>query len=434
MILGLKRKRTKGLAAKDIPGFAKWISAEVYVDDKIAEACVESLALKMVGYSEWINEAMKDVSEGDGNLLESPVKNTYVSRELRQREVEVMKETTSLMTDKTEEAEFNDSFELISRDIRKSYAAKQRESIKTAEDEIKELSKLIDGDAGLFSDEDEEDIMNEDDVDVFDKIEVAQVHKTKTVSPIKFSEMPKIEPLTLRKKKKKVVEKEREQEDENKKEMEREMEKQEEEEKVVYKKVFSDTDRVIEKEKEKEKGREEAVLKLNPLPNTFFSTTGDTSIDEPTIKVKRIRPAKVAQGATTTTTATAPSTTPSHSTRLTSMLPSAGGSIPLAKRRLKSDAGSDFFGSTGTYAAINDAATTATTPLVHTLSLSHRSPRKSQRPSRLPLRVSQPALASSPVKLPWTHPIRLKAQLRRQQQPGVNATGVFGPVPPLPDL
>lgn len=411
MILGLKRKRRTGLDARDIPGFAKWISAEVYVDDKIAEGCVESLALKMVGYSEWINDAIKDICEGDGNLLQSPVKDKSPIRELRQREVEVIRETTSLMTDKTGEMEtdFNDSFELISRDIRRSYAAKQRESIKTAEDEIKELSKLIDGDAGLFTDEEDEGVVPDEDVDVFDKIEVAQVHKIKTVSPIKFSEMPRIEPLTLRKKKKKVIEK------------------------VV--------DKVSERGKVKrvDSKREETELKLNPLPNTFFTRVGDTSIDEPTIKVKRVRPKAISvtpmseiqtpnksvQTITSVTTA-ASTATATTTTTTTSTTPSAmTGNIPLAKRRLKSDADTAIATTTAT------TTTTTTTPLLHTLTLGHKSPRRSQRPSRLPLRVSH---GSSPVKVPWTHPVRLKAQLRRQQEGGIDPVAIFGPVPPLPDL
>lgn len=420
MILGLKRKRRTGLDSKDIPGFAKWISAEVYVDDKIAEGCIESLALKMVGYSDWINDAMKDICEGDGNLLESPVKDKSPMRELRQREVEVIRETTSLMTDKTGDGEtdFNDSFELISRDIRRSYAAKQRESIKTAEDEIKELSKLIDGDAGLFSDD--EDVESgavfaaDEDVDVFDKIEVAQVHKIKAVSPIKFSEMPRIEPLTLRKKKKKVIEK------------------------------------VVEKVAEREKRaddvskREENVLKLNPLPNTFFTRAGDTSFDEPTIKVKRVRPAAMtltplsdaqtpnkSVRTTATVTSTTAITTTATTTTTTTTPGNTTGNIPLAKRRLKSDAGSEFASTVAGTTAATTASTT-TTPLLHTLSLAHKSPRKSQRPSRLPLRVSHGL--SSPVKLPWTHPARLKAQLRRQTHGTIDPTTVFGPVPPLPDL
>lgn len=258
-MLGLKaaagRKQRSQLHPKDIPGFSKWITSEVYIEDKIAESSLESLALNMVKNIEWINEAMNEinetvVSEDEGEqvlsdavlqandnsllLLKSPKRIINQSssplKEVRKREIEVIKNTTTLVLENpvVEESKVmdhtaaDDSFELIKRDIRKSFASKQKavdemmipslnsklDEIKTAEDEIKELSRLLDN----VSDEHSSDGDLTIEFDKLEKIELSQIKRRPTdlneyKSPIKFSEMPMIEPLTLGSSRKKSMKK-----------------------------------------------------------------------------------------------------------------------------------------------------------------------------------------------------------------------------------
>lgn len=256
-MLGLKaaarRKNRSQLSPKDIPGFSKWITSEVYIEDKIAESSLESLALNMMKNIEWINEAMNDindtvVSEDDDHeeilndivlqtndnsllLLKSPKRiideSSSPLKEVRKREIEVIKNTTTLVLDNAMVEEprvvsnnvVDDSFELIKRDIRKSFASKQKAAevppsniqiskMKTAEDEIKELSRLLDNVSDANSSDGDLTI----EFDKLEKIELSQIKKKPAViteykSPIKFSEMPMIEPLTLGSSRKKSMKK-----------------------------------------------------------------------------------------------------------------------------------------------------------------------------------------------------------------------------------
>jgi hypothetical protein len=399
---GRKNRRPEDtVKPKDIPGFSKWITSEVYIEDKIAESSLEQLALSMIENIEWINEAMNDImNKSSGieeekeeeekkveeeeekeeekekekaynanNAIESPIGNhknhKMVSakrkegnllkessnddqnivlktadnsflllksprrireqtsspiREVRKRELELIRDTTLLVLDKNpytntklidntgkiEEDSEDDSFELIKRDIRKSFAAKQKvvtddkrqnditvetkiiplkndgtaKKIKTPEDEIKELSRLIDGASdGLFSGSNDEDLSIE--LDKLEKIELSQVKRGTVVSeyksPIKFSEMPTIEPLILGSSRKKSI----------KKSLipRRKADKVQSANTTVntpHKKesVFSDIQHIENKKDSIQ------TFQLKPLPNDMFST-GNTSIDEPTIKLDR---------------------------------------------------------------------------------------------------------------------------------------------------
>ncbi|GAV29147.1 hypothetical protein PMKS-002627 [Pichia membranifaciens] len=414
---------------KDIPGFSKWITSEVYIEDKIAESSLEQLAMNMIENIEWINEAIHDVTsnvtgislsdeevdeevktdlenkdfndedhhsensdkdqhgrkEGKRSedillrtadnsilLLKSPRRireqKSSPIQQIRRREIELIKDTTALILDskdhdtsvrnaerketimrreveiKMEEADamdepmlnLEDSFELISRDIRKSFAAKQKTTamqehgaekqeahgkeevfeydeepykdicrdaavtnaantksslkksssaeplpnpkMKSPEDEIKELSRLIDGvNDDLLSDAEDEDLSIE--LDKLEKIELSQLKRKPTLqeykSPIKFSEMPMIEPLTL--------------ESSRKKSMRKTLDQQ----KQLLSARKSNSHRssntqmtTIFDEDVGKRRRESHNFQLNPLPNEMFSV-GNTSVDEPTIKLDR---------------------------------------------------------------------------------------------------------------------------------------------------
>lgn len=414
---------------KDIPGFSKWITSEVYIEDKIAESSLEQLAMNMIENIEWINEAVYDVTsnvtgislsdeevdeevksdlknkdsddedhhsknnakeqggrergkESDDILLRTADNSILLLKsprrireqksspiqQVRRREIELIKDTTALVLGskdyetslrrtereedslrpnvvvKTEEAEeidepmlnLEDSFELISRDIRKSFAAKQKTTamqeflpekreeqekedafknedepyndirtdfgtsnaaytkssskksssaeplhnpkVKSPEDEIKELSRLIDGvNDDLLSDAEDEDLSIE--LDKLEKIELSHLKKKPTLqgykSPIKFSEMPMIEPLTL--------------ESSRKKSMRKTLEQQ----RQLFSARKSNSHRssntqmtTIFDEDGSKRTRESHTFQLNPLPNEMFSV-GNTSVDEPTIKLDR---------------------------------------------------------------------------------------------------------------------------------------------------
>jgi hypothetical protein len=326
---------------QDVPGFAKWIAAEVYIEDTMAESALETLSLKMVENIEWINEAVADVMSNTGKLVEEPVEaqrdeeqneegklneeerndtlgegdhhmpdipdaspqdedillettsNSFLLlksprkirnhssspiKEARKREFEILKNTTTMIlemddnrralqgdtTSITGDAKLldddrEDSFELISKGIRKSYAAKQNPAVphpkerelktaavedaqvvssarektpskfidnpklRRAEEEIKELSRLIEGvDVGLSSEDDEGNLTIE--IERLEKIELAGRSRSRTFGevqtdneldsvekdhkpPIKFSEMPMIEPLTIGSTRKKSLKK-----------------------------------------------------------------------------------------------------------------------------------------------------------------------------------------------------------------------------------
>lgn len=414
-MLGLKgattrnrgRKTNDTVKPKDIPGFSKWITSEVYIEDKIAESSIEQLALNMIENIEWINEAMYDVTSNvsilstlpeseplgecknddevsakevhnlpnekpdikpnlyseenfDENnnedsedivlrtadnsilLLKSPrrIQNSSPIQQVRKREIEIIKNATNLVLEGPETQHnvdhvvpldtlnIDDSFELISKDIRKSFAAKQKSTVigsneevnqqdtesetrksntmsnpisitkntsaksssvepvttgkkvKSPEDEIKELSRLIDGvDDNLLSE-------NEDDLDFeiekLDKIELYQLPRRSKIqeykSPIKFSEMPLIEPLTLESSRKKSMRKTLDRQKINNMKTRQ------------HEKISNQSNTTIFNENKnsdnQQRRRESRVFQLQPPPNEVFSN-GDNSIDEPTIKLNR---------------------------------------------------------------------------------------------------------------------------------------------------
>lgn len=402
------KKEVKG---RDIPGFSKWITFEVYVEDKLAINSLENVALNAIDHVNWINGAMdeiinNDLSEGiededmedikkdnDINdksmlLLKSPRNVNRSTSPSRQREIELIKDTATLVLDDTvrefqrdgydiendeetnkenatedgieeeegeeeeeeeeeveeeqadlyEEKDNNieessspnrpiltnpdDSFELIKRDIRKSFAAKQKiqsvlesemdtqavpllektSDIKAAEDEIKELSRLIE----RVSDVDDEHDINGQRIqdesageeenfsiefDKLEKIEVSDIKNKSTVykSPIKFSEMPTIEPLTIG--------------SERKKSLKRSIRKVKSGSTTPSVSGFSNTEptsinstksgSTIKKAStismsifDENSNNKSKQLDLKPLPNAQFSA-GNTSMDEPTIKLNR---------------------------------------------------------------------------------------------------------------------------------------------------
>lgn len=415
-----KGRRNDTVNPKDIPGFSKWITSEVYIEDKIAESSLEQLTLNMIENIEWINEAMNDVTsnitgvslsdaeaendeeeadlqnkeinfenkqsekdqkdvntdearEGDDILLRTAdnsillLKSPRRIREqksspiqhVRRRELELIKDTTALVlnlqrTDenqnhdigrnaaidnkievKREEVEdFNlpmgnldDSFELISRDIRKSFAAKQKTTVKqtsdeegindngtgkaakelqksgsaanptgtkssltkssssepppnrkmkSPEDEIKELSRLIDGvNDDLLSDAEDEDLSIE--LDKLEKIELSQLNRKPTIqeykSPIKFSEMPMIEPLTLESSRKKSL----------RRTMDQQKQQNSRRKSNSHRSSTTQVTTIFDEDSGK---RRSYTFQLNPLPNEMFSV-GNTSVEEPTIKLDR---------------------------------------------------------------------------------------------------------------------------------------------------
>ena len=411
---------------KDIPGFSKWITSEVYIEDKIAESSLEQLAMNMIENIEWINEAIHDVTSNVTGIslsdeeVDEKVKNELENKDfddedhhsensdkdqhgrkeikgsddillrtadnsilllksprrireqksspiqqIRRREIELIKDTTALVLDSKdhnaslrnserketttrreviEEADamdepmlnLEDSFELISRDIRKSFAAKQKTTamqehetekqegqdkeevfeydeelykdicrdaavtntantksslkksssaeplhnpkMKSPEDEIKELSRLIDGvNDDLLSDAEDEDLSIE--LDKLEKIELSQLKRKPTLqeykSPIKFLEMPMIEPLTLESSRKKSMRKTL---DQQKQLLSARKSNSHRSSNTQMTTIF---DEDIGKRR-----RESHNFQLNPLPNEIFSV-GNTSVDEPTIKLDR---------------------------------------------------------------------------------------------------------------------------------------------------
>ncbi|KAG0688135.1 G2/mitotic-specific cyclin [Pichia californica] len=423
------RRSDDTVKPKDIPGFSKWITSEVYIEDKIAESSLEQLALNMMENIEWINEAMndvmfnsvitsdieqdveqdvekdveRDVEQDDKNLksddiivnevepqkqnnegenlettnqiflnaadnsillLKSPrkIRNQTSSpiQQVRKRGFELIKDTTSLVLEnykKEAREDYNDgfdtglkqsgsatdvglintmnlddSFDLISRDIRKSFAAKQKTTIqleddhnkemniilepiekreediqkgsleidinsklnsakslsvdhtsnttnkaKSPEDEIKELSRLIENVDDKFLSETEEDDLDLE-LEKLDKIELYQLNRKSKIqeykSPIKFSEMPMLEPLTLESSRKKSIRKISERPTKIKSD-------KLEAPSIKPVTIFNEVSNSNEKELPGNK-----IFQLNPLPSEIFGA-GDTSMDEPTIKLDR---------------------------------------------------------------------------------------------------------------------------------------------------
>lgn len=427
------RNQDSTVKPKDVPGFSKWITSEVYIEEKITQSSLEQLALSMIENVEWINEAIEDIlsvetpengaevdTGGDEGLekgknepwkqedkeawktqghmkrdvlvvteekndkkrdrlletererdiakqsetqarrkepyqkekreeekgtesevqqetlqvngdtsqhiipqtadnsfllLKSPkkIRNQSSSpiRRARNREVELVKDATSLVLEKTKWSNAEDtkpkedgdsdadlSFELIRRDIRKSFAAKQKVTTeedgglayqeekdceveaqnkrKSPEEEIKELSKLISD--GLFSDDSDSDLTVE--FDKLEKIELSQIQRHNDYkSPIKFSEMPKIEPLTLESSRKRSSKKA----NITKSRSDRHMSTG-----VVAAAKVSPT--VFNR---KSTNYDNKSFDLKPLPSDIFAT-GNLSTDEPTIKLNRKFPRPIA--------------------------------------------------------------------------------------------------------------------------------------------
>lgn len=438
---GKQRKPEESIKPREVPGFSKWITSEVYIEDKIAESSLEQLTLNMIENIEWINEAINDVifkglppsddekgevkinkmdsntnvddkndrqekndafqkeaitknkdggiisAAGDDDdddeqldtafrvsdnsilLLKSPRRiRTNTSspiQEAKKRGIELIHDTVALVLENDKEdilqsetkleietevevedsiqeetnlkeniedegdiyggnLNADDSFDLISKDIRKSFAAKKNrqstvydydtkeveivksdtvnksfemdnnkinndtslilepltneKKTKSPEDEIKELSKLIDGVSdGLFSDDDNDEEFNIE-LDKFEKIELSQVKKPSIVkqneSPIKFLEMPTIEPLTLSRRKSSKRSTVQQQNAIKKTDIRKSLNRKPT--------IFNDNEK-IENSGNNDQQKE---FNLKPLPNEMFSN-GNTSIDEPTIKLNR---------------------------------------------------------------------------------------------------------------------------------------------------
>ena len=250
-------------------------------------------------------------------LLKSPRRYRSPSspiKESNRRQIEIIKNTTTLLVEQehdiqaTEYADgSNDSFDMIRNDIRKSFAAKQKilelktspykpdtktspskNEKKSPEEEIKELSRLIDhASDGIFSDESDDTTLN---LKTLEKIELSQVKKKSSngyKSPIKFSEMPMLEPLTLGSTRKKSI---------IKKTSLPRLKSRPSGATPSHGMVFEER-RLDDKRKSLRKSisdRKSLTLQLKPLPKDTFMSA-NTSTDEPTIKLNRNFTKKVKQ-------------------------------------------------------------------------------------------------------------------------------------------
>ena len=319
LTLNRHRQRPRGedtVQPRDVPGFSKWVAAEVYVHDKLAESTMEKLSITMGNNIDWINNVMNEIDDIDNGsedmsfmLLKSPNRKSPMKKD-NTRELEIMKTTTSMILDEpprniieelhipTENIE--DSFDLISKDIRKSYAAKQKTlspkhsvSVLRAEEEIKELSRLIDAKSD-DSDDDDDNNNNDSEGDItMDRTNKIDTISKPYQSPIKFPEMPQIEPLTLgsTRKKSQVLKRRKDTNKEKERERERDRDRERERERVskipvrssgIISKPFG-TPTVFRETLSKDNQRR---FELNPLPNATYGTE-NTSMDEPTIKLDR---------------------------------------------------------------------------------------------------------------------------------------------------
>lgn len=300
---------------REIPGFSKWIAHEIYTESKLVELTLDKLALVMEESERELSERMdmimdavlsggteEEVGSQDSDveivdedkdeiriqnespdatvnindtgistlLLKSPSKDKRVSsplRRIQERKLELVTATTSLLINNNTNSESikqsttsidtipdklaNDSFEAISRQIRKSFVIKTKSNSKNSESptnfsntatgetestdpniaeplipnerllivskgtsspekEVEEISRLIENRDNVVDDKSDLSAFEEDlsiDIGPLEKIDI-QTRKSEllsilpnnndiTKSPIKFHEIPTREPIVL---------------------------------------------------------------------------------------------------------------------------------------------------------------------------------------------------------------------------------------------